>query len=291
MPSSRHEVTSEIAIIEAQHLLQMVAPTLVLPEARRPDKPTFRQLEIPQYFADGMVVFGDPVDLFAIIETQLAVDSDKPAAWTNYLSNGFREYSCPGVLLVITDSQAVERWANQPIEAILGQPWKPLVLGPNTFPKAIPESRLREAPGLGVICALVHQEDAEAESHYEGTLNAIGETYLAGLLDEKNATLYADAVIAMASQAWRMTMENKMQNAPFLSEIFNKKYFSGVEAGIEEGLQHMRASVREVLKTRGLMATDEQREAIESCHDLDALQMWLRRALTAETADDVFNLS
>jgi hypothetical protein len=82
MPSSRHEVTSEIAIIEAQHLLQLVTPNLLLPEARRPDKPTFRQLEIPQYFADGMVVFGKPVVLFAIIETQLGVDPDKPAAWT-----------------------------------------------------------------------------------------------------------------------------------------------------------------------------------------------------------------
>ena len=47
-------------------------------------------------------------------------------------------------------------------------------------------------------------------------------------------------------------------------------------------------SVLEVLQVRGLSVTDEQRVRILGCKDLPVLREWLRRAVTAASADDVF---
>lgn len=57
--------------------------------------------------------------------------------------------------------------------------------------------------------------------------------------------------------------------------------------------QHAFAEVRadsllRVLKSRGLEVTDETRERIESCKDMDVLGTWLDRAATASRAEELF---
>lgn len=48
-------------------------------------------------------------------------------------------------------------------------------------------------------------------------------------------------------------------------------------------------SVLEVLAVRGLRVPDESRERILSCKDLKQLQRWLDRAVTAGSADELFD--
>lgn len=43
-----------------------------------------------------------------------------------------------------------------------------------------------------------------------------------------------------------------------------------------------------ILDTRGIEVTEAARERITSCTDLDALRTWLTRAVTVDTADDLF---
>jgi hypothetical protein len=43
-----------------------------------------------------------------------------------------------------------------------------------------------------------------------------------------------------------------------------------------------------VLDERGITATSDQESLIEQCTDLDQVDKWLRRAVTAESADQVF---
>jgi hypothetical protein len=57
--------------------------------------------------------------------------------------------------------------------------------------------------------------------------------------------------------------------------------------------QHAFAEVRvgdllRFLKGRGLEVTDEARERIESCRDMDVLGTWLDRAATASRAEELF---
>jgi hypothetical protein len=43
-----------------------------------------------------------------------------------------------------------------------------------------------------------------------------------------------------------------------------------------------------VIETRGVEISDDQRGQVEACTDLELLQSWLGRALTATTAEEVF---
>jgi len=48
-------------------------------------------------------------------------------------------------------------------------------------------------------------------------------------------------------------------------------------------------SVLKILVARSIEVTDEVRERILSCTDVDQLDIWINRALTATTADDLFS--
>ncbi|MGW2327902.1 hypothetical protein ACWC5C_19285 [Streptomyces sp. NPDC001700] len=47
-------------------------------------------------------------------------------------------------------------------------------------------------------------------------------------------------------------------------------------------------NILRILQARGLEATAETRERIESCKDMDVLGIWLDRAATASRADELF---
>ncbi|GAB3206907.1 hypothetical protein ACQEU5_10580 [Marinactinospora thermotolerans] len=47
-------------------------------------------------------------------------------------------------------------------------------------------------------------------------------------------------------------------------------------------------SVLAVLSARDIPVTDEARQRITTCTDLDLLDTWLRRAATAHTTHDIF---
>ena len=63
----------------------------------------------------------------------------------------------------------------------------------------------------------------------------------------------------------------------------------GLERGLERGLEQAKAEyVLKALDKRGVELTMEQRERVSACKDLDQLDQWFDRALTAATTDDVF---
>jgi hypothetical protein len=66
----------------------------------------------------------------------------------------------------------------------------------------------------------------------------------------------------------------------------------GLAEGRTEGLAEGRAegevrAVLTVLDARGVYVPEKVRERIEACTDLERLETWLRRALTATTVDEV----
>jgi hypothetical protein len=58
----------------------------------------------------------------------------------------------------------------------------------------------------------------------------------------------------------------------------------GRQEGRQEGLVE---SILLVLEGRGLAVTDTQRLRVISCADIEQLENWLRRAGTAESADEL----
>jgi hypothetical protein len=43
-----------------------------------------------------------------------------------------------------------------------------------------------------------------------------------------------------------------------------------------------------VLQTRGLTLTEQQKERILSCHNLDIVKGWVRKAVTVPSVDELF---
>ena len=69
---------------------------------------------------------------------------------------------------------------------------------------------------------------------------------------------------------------------------------AGVQLGLRDGaalgaLTNARASLQVVLSARGFALSDAQRERVQACASVDTLEAWIRRAVTAETTDAVFD--
>jgi hypothetical protein len=125
---------------------------------------------------------------------------------------------------------------------------------------------------------------------FEAFLNALT------VLSEYPADLYADIVLAVLPAAAREYLEELMTTAPYrFQSDFARRYFSrGKAEGVAEGKAEGRAegeadAVLTVLAARGIQVSDEIREHITSCTDLEQLSAWLRRAITVTTAGDLFS--
>ncbi len=118
-------------------------------------------------------------------------------------------------------------------------------------------------------------------------------------LDQDRAELYADIVMGFIHEAARRTLEVEMnlQNYEVRSEYLRKLKAEGLAEGRAEGRTEGRAEGRaeglgrallEVLDARGLSVTDEQREMVTRCAEVDTLLAWLDRAATATDTDELF---
>jgi hypothetical protein len=70
----------------------------------------------------------------------------------------------------------------------------------------------------------------------------------------------------------------------YRSQFLGGAWAEGLAEGRAEG--EVRA-VLTVLDARGVHVPEKARERIEACTDLERLETWLRRALTATTVDEV----
>ena len=76
----------------------------------------------------------------------------------------------------------------------------------------------------------------------------------------------------------------RVKKVKYSSDFAKLHYAMGWEEGKAEAWA---AAVLTVLDARGIAATSDQESLIMHCTDLDRLSEWLRRAVTAESADQV----
>ena len=110
-------------------------------------------------------------------------------------------------------------------------------------------------------------------------------------LDQDRAELYADIVMGFIHEAARRTLEVEMnlQNYEVRSEYLRKLKAEGLAEGRAEGrAEGLGRALLEVLDARGLSVTDEQREMVTRCAEVDTLLAWLDRAATATDTDELF---
>ena len=305
MPSVLHEALVDLfeqritlAPEIIRKVLQVDLPSFT--EARV-EKADFTQIVPTEYRADLVILLrrGEPV-YGIVVEVQLDRDADKLHSWPLYAVALRARFKCPVSVLVVTPSDAVARWAAQPIE--LGAPgsaFRVLVLGPKAVPRVTTESAARESPELAILSGLAHGNE-------EGGL----ETVVAALsgvagLDETRAALYADLLMASLQGAVAKELENMVLAGKYeLQSDFAKRYFAegraegremgreeGREMGREEGLAEgqARALVKMLELKKESVLTVEARQRILECTDVDLIEQWFERAVTASSLDEIFS--
>lgn len=216
--------------------------------------------------------------LFAI-ESQSRRDKDKPAAWAYYLSYMYAKFRHQPVLIVLCPDDATARWAARPI--ILGLPShpsltvRPLVLGPGNTPVVTDAKEVARDIPIAAFSAITHSRSEGIDEILKALATALSK------LDPVQENIYAELVEAglgnsPAREIWRDLM-------PVLMNYFRSQHAQHAFAEVRAG------DLLRVLKARGLEVTDETRERIEACKDMDVLGTWVDRAATASRVEDLFD--
>ncbi|MFF3172867.1 hypothetical protein ACFVQ0_09605 [Streptomyces sp. NPDC057900] len=203
------------------------------------------------------------------IEAQGKKDRRKTTSWPYYVSYLHNRYDgLPVLLLVVCQDHATAEWAARPLTIGLRQ-WptltlNPLVAGPHNMPVITNVAEARKYLALATLAAITLKTLSAAlreapEPMVELTAQGLGNR--------------------PAAQQWR--------NLVAVDTSFYKSFMSE-EIRDEGRAQGMEKSLLLILQARGIAVTDETREKISTCTDLQLLRRWLTRAATATTAEDVF---
>ena len=134
---------------------------------------------------------------------------------------------------------------------------RPLIFTPNDIPLVVDTDLARANPALAVLSAICHGGDAEVEATFP----------------------------ALAEVRWEAFMTATVGHG-YHSELFRELAAQHEELGEARGEAQ---AILTVLDARGLTVPAEVRERILACTDLPQLNVWLRRAGTATTLDQVID--
>ncbi|MEV6225277.1 hypothetical protein AB0M13_26845 [Nocardia fluminea] len=203
MPSHLHE-----GLLDLFRTDLLLAPSLLAEEFRIPlpglsqmraEPCDFTDVGPKEFRGDLALSTHDDRDLPVLgvcVEVQLSKADARRWKWPVYLTTLRSRLCCPVVLLVVTPSRAVAKWAEQPIELdTVGSVIQPLVLGPDRFPVVTDPTEAGRCPERATLSAIAHG----AGPHTEEVLAA----FLAGLMktDDEHAKMYLDLVDDALSRA------------------------------------------------------------------------------------------
>jgi hypothetical protein len=247
--------------------------------------PTDMSAVVPvQYLADMVVLVSDAATgkpaLAVIIEPQLRDRATKRYSWPVYVATARRVNKCPAaVLVVLCPNPAEAAKCRRTIRT--GHPGFDLT--PIVIDSGNPPGR-RDGDGspyLTVFAAAMGGIDMESESGAHQVLDAIASPALADADRARMTTI----ILKIASDAARQFLEAMMATAEYKKTLVERIQDESRAEGKAEGKAE---SLIRVLDARGLVLTDEQRQWVTASTDLEQLNRWFDRALSAATAAEVF---
>jgi hypothetical protein len=261
-----------------------LAPEL-LREALQVDLPEYSEARIAsadltdiqpaEYRADLVLhLMADKPLLGIIVEVQLQSDERKKFVWPAYAMTLRARLECPVCVLVITNKNAVAKWAAAPISTGHGSNFTPLVLGPAGVP-IVTDSGLASAhPELAILSAMAHGRSAHvaravAVAH---TAQAI-----ARRLDAIRSKLYLDLIRTSLSDAARQE---------FRTMDLGKLYVPG-SYPLEIAAERSRVAMLMRLLTKRFGTLPVQTEDQLSGAGVDELDDMAERLLTASSPKEV----
>lgn len=276
---------------------------IALPDHRevRIEDSNVNNLKPAAFRADGVFTFRDgdrPVHA-VVLEVQRGKDKNKKYSWPVYLATVRDDQRCPVTLLVISPDDATASWCAEEIK--LGHPGlvlRPLVVGPKHVQALKNADEAAANPELAVLSVALHAQ----EPQHQDMLDALS----VGLsrIEKDLAAGYSDIVLSVLPEAARSYWENLVTTETFeyQTEHFRRAVSNAMAEGRAEGevkgtakgmamgrIQAEAEDILLVLETRGFAVPDDVRARITSCTDVGQLRVWLRRAVTVDSINDIFH--
>lgn len=244
-----------------------------------------------EYRADAVVkmINGRRLTSAVIVEVQRRPDKRKRFAWPAYVGTLYARLKCPVFLLVVCPGGRVATWCAEPI--VFGDPphfvLSPSVLDLRDAPLITDIEVAERSPELAVLSAFAHGGKPGSEP--------VLRAFVAGLkaVDDDHADLYYDFVMG-ALPGWARAIVRSLMSIVEtyrpVSEWGRRHFRNGKNEGKVEGKAEGEAeALLTVLSARGLEISDDVRARITGCTDLEQLSAWIRRAVTAEAVDELFD--
>ena len=133
------------------------------------------------------------------------------------------------------------------------------------------------SPYLAIFAAFMGAMNLEEEQGARAFLAAVRES-TASVADRKRLSTI---MLNLASDAARRRLETMMTTMEWKSDFIEGFVHQGEIKGTSQ-------SVLKIIDARAIDVTDEQRNQVSSCTDIAQLDQWFDRALTAQTATDIF---
>ncbi len=224
----------------------------------------------------------------AVVEVQLAIDPAKRFTWPAYVAVTREEYRCPVDLLVIAPDPVVAKWCEEPIPlGVRRFVLEPPVLRREVIPKVTDAAEATRRPELALISAMAYGDSDEAVD--------IGKAALEGfsLLDKKLGAFYADLPYNAINEAARRALEAKVKGYVYTSPWILEPLQAGIriarDEGRDEGIKLATRSLINMLRARGIDVPEQARQRILAERDIQRIEQWLERAVTAATLDEMFD--
>lgn len=233
-------------------------------------------------YVDGEAVFG------AIVEAQLTIVNRKLFTWPVYATVARSRHDCPFIVIVVTPDRGVMEWAARPIDLGGGNFFRAHVIGPEGIPIITDPKRGAREVHLTMLSAIAHGRGDPQ------TAVAIANAAVAGIkqLPEDKRVIYTALVERSLGEAARKAFEMLPETPAFLKEFYEYLAVRAEAEGKAEGEAKGNANaVLQILGAREIAVTDEQRQRILDCRDLELFKRWIPAAMTVQTIEELLAIA
>jgi hypothetical protein len=219
-----------------------------------------------------------------IIEPQLRDSKIKRYSWPVYLTTARRVTGCPAAVLVVLCPDPAEAAKCRRIIRT-GHPG--FDLAPIVIDSGGPPGRDgASGPYLTAFAASMGGINMETEPGARRVLDAIASTEV-NTADRLRMTTI---ILRLANDAARQILEAMMTTSEYEKTFVERIHDQGIAEGEAKGKAEGKAEdVLKLLDARRLAPSNDQRQQVTSCTDAAQLNRWFDRAITAGTADEVFD--
>lgn len=285
MPELKHQAIIQILRDDPQLVASLlghigfVPPSGSYPMIADSDLSHRRSRLLKELRADNVFLFpGMDETIAVVVEVQTTPPGNsRQRAWPCYVTSARAVHGCKAYMLVIATSRAASNGSAQMIE--IGQPefrFRPFVVGGHA---SLPSpGGLVYGPEWTMLNVLTGRLKL---STHEARMFALASIAPASpdLRDE-----YTSIILRCSSKTIRQALEE------LLSTTFKSPFIEGFRAeGRAEGrVEEAASDLFTVLAARGIAVGKQVQAMVNSCADVDQLKLWITRAATATTSEEVF---